>query len=186
MTGQVSDEFRYNGEIYALVGINGNGLYSPEDFGMKTRMATTACWRGYQMFYDCIDGKLILTTMLANAIEVKPVNGIKPKELESNFMFKHVYEDIGLKTRFTGTILLGKDFIQEMYVHMGFQSPESYMTVIELEIKNGDIIRETDLSAKMAERRNTEREKSSRPNSSDEDELRDWIEERFSQDYEPE
>ncbi|MFW9806137.1 MAG: hypothetical protein ACFFFK_05360 [Candidatus Thorarchaeota archaeon] len=186
MTGQISDEFRYNGEVYTLVGINGVGLYTPGDFGMKTSMASTACWRGYQMFYDCNDGKMVLATMLANAIEAKPVNGIKPKEPEDSFMFKHVYEDIGLKTRFTGTILLGKDFIQEMYVHMGFQSPESYMTVIELELKNGDIIRETDLSTKMAKRRNAGMEKRSHPDSSDEDEIRDWIEERFSQDYESE
>jgi hypothetical protein len=185
LTGQVSDEFRYNGEVFALVGINGEGLYMPADFGMKTTMATTACWRGYQMFYDCVDGELILDAMFANPTELIPVNGIEPQKPENSFMFEYVYENIGLKTKFSGTILLGKDFIQEMYVHMGFQSPESYMTVIELEIKNGDILRESELSAKMAERRNTGRNKPTQPDSFDDDEVRDWIEERFSQDYDP-
>jgi hypothetical protein len=39
LTGQVSDEFRYNGEVFSLVGINGKGLYTPADFGMATTMA---------------------------------------------------------------------------------------------------------------------------------------------------
>jgi hypothetical protein len=184
LTGQVSDEFRYNGEIFALVGINGAGLYTPADFGMRTTMASTACWRGYQMFYDCVDGKMILDTMFANPKEVKPINGKEPTKPKDSFIFNYVYEDLALKTKFTGTILLGKDFIDEMYVHMGFQSPESYRTVIELELKDGDIIKETDLSHAMAERRASGRDKPAQPQSMDDDDVRDWIEDRFSQDYE--
>ncbi|MFW9786933.1 MAG: hypothetical protein ACFFE2_11910 [Candidatus Thorarchaeota archaeon] len=183
MTGQVADEFRYNGEAYALVGISGEGLYTPADFGMTTRMASTACWRGYQMFYDCVDGELILDTMLANPEVPKPVNGIEPRKLENSFMFPLVYENLRLKTKFTGRILLGRDFIDEMYVHMGFQSAESFRTVIEIEIKDGEIIKETDLSQSMAERRLAGLNKPSQPPSMEEDELKGWIEERFSQDY---
>lgn len=184
LTGQISDEFRYNGEVFSLVGINGKGLYTPSDFGMRTTMASTACWRGYQMFYDCVDGKLILDAMNANPTEIKPVNGVQPKQPEDGWMFKHVYENLGLKTKFTGRILLGKDFIQEMYVHMGFQSPESYGTVIELEVKNGDVVKDTDLSSTMAERRLAGRNKPTLPPTEDDDDVRDWIEDRFSQDYE--
>ena len=85
---------------------------------------------------------------------------------------------------YTGGLLLAADFIEEMYVHMGFQSPESYRTVIELEIKDGDIIKETDLSHAIAERRATGRDKPAQPSSMDDDDVRDWIEDRFSQDYE--
>ena len=186
LTGQVSDEFRYNGEVFSLVGINGKGLYTPTDFGMTTTMASTACWRGYQMFYDCVDGKLILDTMFANPTELKPVNGIEPQKPKESWMFNHVYENLGLKTKFSGRILLGKDFIQEMYVHMGFQSPESYQIVIEIEVKDGDVVKETDLSSIMAERRLAGRNKPARPTTEDDDDVRDWIEDRFSQDYDPE
>lgn len=184
MTGQVSDEFRYNGEVFSLVGFNGECLYTPADFDMRTTMASTACWRGYQMFYDCVDGVLILDAMFANPKDAKPVNGIEPRKPENSFMFPYVYENLGLKTKFTGRILLGKDFIDEMYVHMGFQSAESYRTVIELEVKNGDIVKETDLSSTMAERRLTGRNKPARPQSMDDDDVKGWIENRFSQDYE--
>lgn len=186
MTGQVTDSFRYNGEEFSLVGINGRGLYTPADFGMRTRMASTACWRGYQMFYDCVNGEMILDTMLANPIEIKPVNGVKPRISKGSFFFECAYENIGLKTKFTGKILLGKDFIQEMYVHMGFQSPESYKTVIELEVKRGDVTKVTDLSTRMAERRLAGRSKPTAPSTMEDDDVSDWIEDRFSQDYEPE
>ena len=183
LTGQISDEFRYNGEVFSLVGINGKGLFTPGDFGMTTTMASTACWRTYQMFYDCVDGKLILDTMFANPKELKPVNGVDPVKPEQSRRFNYIYEDLKLKTKFTGRILLGKDFIQEMYVHMGFQSPESYQTVIEIEVKDGIIIKETDLSATMAERRLAGRNKPAQPSTDDDDDVRDWIEDRFSQDY---
>ena len=183
MTGQVSDEFRYNGEVYALVGISGEGLYTPADFGMTTRMASTACWRGYQMFYDCVDGELILEMMLANPKDPKPVNGVKPSKSEDSVMFSYVYENLKLKTKFTGRILLGKDFIEEMYVHMGFQSAESFRTVIELEVKDGDIVNETDLSQTMAEKRLDGRNKPTRPPTMEDNDVMSWIEDRFSQDY---
>ncbi len=186
LTGQVSDEFRYNGEVFALVGINGEGLYMPSDFGMRTTMASTACWRGYQMFYDCVDGKLILDTMFANPTEPKQVNGKDPQKQDENRRFNYVYENLGLKTKFTGRILLGKDFIQEMYVHMGFQSPESYQTVIEIEVKDGDIVKETDLSSTIAKRRQSGRNKPMQPSSHEDDDVRNWIEDRFSQDYDSE
>ena len=70
-----------------------------------------------------------------------------------------------------------------MYVHMGFQSAESFRIVIELEVKDGDIIKETDLSSTMAERRLAGRNKPTRPSTEDNDDVRDWIEDRFSQDY---
>ena len=185
VTGQVPDEFRYNGEVYSLVGINGEGLFTPADFGMTTRMASTACWRGYQMFYDCVGGQLILDGMLANPNEAKPVNGIEPREPEDSFMFPYVYENLKLKSKFTGKILLGKDFIDEMYVHMGFQSAESFRMVIELEVKDGDIINETNLSRTMAERRKSGLSKPAQPSTKNDNDVMDWIEDRFSQDYDP-
>ena len=69
MLGQVADGFRYNGVEFSLVGINGKGFYTRADFGLQTTMASTASWRGYQMFYHCLDGDLILDSMFANPIE---------------------------------------------------------------------------------------------------------------------
>ena len=57
------------------------------------------------------------------------VNGVTPTELgegDQMAFFNTFYEYLGLKTKFTGWLLLAKDFISEMYVHMGFQNPEAF------------------------------------------------------------
>ncbi|MFW9812221.1 MAG: hypothetical protein ACFFF9_07140 [Candidatus Thorarchaeota archaeon] len=184
MTGQISDEVRYNGETYSLIGVNGEGLPVPVDFGMETTMATTACWRGYQMFYACVDDEIFLDAMLANPIEVKPVNGVEPRKPKDGWGFKHFYEDIGLKIKFTGRILIGRDFIQEMYVHMGFQSAESYYDVLELHVEDGNIVNVINLREVMEQRRLQGRQKPSTPSSMEDSDIRSWIENRFSQEYE--
>ncbi|MFW9793459.1 MAG: hypothetical protein ACFFEE_04080 [Candidatus Thorarchaeota archaeon] len=183
MTGQIADQVRYNGEVYSLVGVNGEGLPVPADFGMKTTMASTACWRGYQMFYDCLNDELILDAMLANPDEVKPVNGVKPRNTKDSWGFNQLYENIGFKTKFTGHILVGRNFVQEMYVHMGFQSAESYRDVLELDVEDGNIVNVINLRDVMEQRRLQGRHKPTSPLSMEETDLYSWIEDRFSQDY---
>lgn len=182
MTGQIADEFRYNGESYDLVGIDGEGFFTPDDFGIKARAGSTACWRGYKMTYDCVNGELLLQEMQVSTASATPINGIEPKAGE--YGFSHIYENLRLKTNFSGKIRLGKDFISSMYVHMGFQSAESFETVIELEIANGNIIKETNLSSLMKQRREHGLEKPAQPTSMEDSDVRDWISDRFSQNYE--
>lgn len=191
MTGQIANQFKYEGEIYELVGIDGESLYSAEDFGITTQTASTACWRGYQTFYDCVNGELILDDLHVRTEDKITINGVVPeenKELaeDSWAFFNIIYENLSLKTKFTGGILLAKDFIREMYVHMGFQSPESFKTVIEIEVNDGDIIKITDMSARMEERRRLGREKPSRPPTLEDKDVGDWVKDRFSQDYKSE
>ncbi|TFF84334.1 hypothetical protein EU524_01190 [Candidatus Thorarchaeota archaeon] len=186
MTGQVSDEFRVEGNIYALVGVNGEGLYVPADFGMETFSSCTACWRGYVMQYDVKDDELLLVGMDLNTKNPVSINGVEPVEATESFM-KYRYVDIGLKTNFTGTILLGADFMSERYVHMGFQSAESYRKVIELVVENGDVLEIRDLSEEMEERRKSGMEEKPRePSSLGDGVLSTWIKDRFSLDYDSE
>jgi len=191
MTGQITDQCKYEGEIYELVGIDGESLYAAEDFGITTQMASTACWRGYQTFYDCVNGELILDSLQVRTKNKITINGVAPKETVDEDgkawgFFNYVYENLSLKTKFTGSILMAKDFIREMYVHMGFQSPESFKKVIEIKVKDGDIIKVTDISTRMEERRKQGREKPGRPPTIDDDDIENWIKDRFSQDYKSE
>ncbi len=47
------------------------------------------------------------------------------------------------------TTIPALDFIDSMYVHMGFQSPLSFEIVFELEFRQGELIYTLDLSNKM-------------------------------------
>lgn len=51
------------------------------------------------------------------------------------------YSDLNLKINFTGQIRLARDFIDEMYVHMGYQKPSSFKTVLDITLKDGELIR---------------------------------------------
>jgi len=178
----MADEFRYEGELYGLVGLDGEGLYTPESFGMQPFSTCTACWRGFIMYYDCVDHKLILDAMEVNVHEAGPINDVEPSVSKNYFKFR--YDPLQLKTHFTGTIMLGKDFISEMYVHMGFQRPMAFKTVIELHIDDGTITEVRDLSELMAERREKDPNRDARPRSHDDPDVTDWIEKTFSLDYE--
>ena len=191
MTGQITNRFKYEGEFYELVAYHGESLYTAEDFGIIPQMASTACWRGYQTFYDCVDGELILDSLHVRTEDKIAINGVVPiknEELDEDSwtFFNTIYENLSLKTKFTGSILLGKDFIREMYVHMGFQSPESFKTVIDIEVSNGDIIKITNMSARMEERRRLGLEKPSSPSTHEDKDVGDWVKDRFSQEYKSE
>ena len=185
MTGQISDSFLHKGKEYLIVGLNGDSLFDPLNYDLETIAASTACWRGYQAFYTVLDDNLILQTLFINLKEFKTINGISPSD--GIDFFKFSFPNINLKMKFTGTILLARDFIQEMYIHMGFQRPISFRTVIELRFEKGKLVNEKNLSQKMEERRRADYQKDGYPvDPNDDDEVRNWIGKSFSLDYETE
>ncbi|MFX0030164.1 MAG: hypothetical protein ACFE8B_13215, partial [Candidatus Hermodarchaeota archaeon] len=178
MTAQMPDEFIIEGESFSLVGLKGNGLYSPGDFGITPFSTCTACWRGYVMKYKFTKDQLILDEMLVNAKNPPEINGIEPQQGDN--LFKYYYKNLNLKTKFTGSVLLAKDFIQSMYVHMGFQRPIAFKTVVEIHIENGTIIDLKDLTRKIAEQRKIDQYKGARPQTDSEKDIKRWIEKTFS------
>ncbi len=181
MTGQISDSFLYKGEVYSLIGIKGNEPFTPLDYNIVPVSPHTACWRGFVLYYKLADNKLILQDMQLNAEEAKKINDVSPKVIENSLKFH--YQNINLHLKFTGKLLIAKDFIQEMYVHMGFQRASAFETVFELKFKNGIIISEIDLSEKFKKRRRKSPLKGAQPKSIEKDDLQEWIEGTFSRDY---
>ncbi|MFX0139011.1 MAG: hypothetical protein ACFFDN_35545 [Candidatus Hodarchaeota archaeon] len=181
ITGQIPDEFILNGESFSLVGLKGQGLFKPEDFGIIPYFTCTACWRGYVMRYIFTSSKLFLDGMRVNVEDPPKINGVKPEAGDS--LFKYDYSNLNLKTKFTGTILLAKDFIESMYVHMGFQRPIAFKTVVEIKIARGDIISLKDLSKKIEEYRSQDPYKGAQPQTDSQKDIEKWVQKMFSLDY---
>ena len=189
MTAQMADKFRYEGEEYQLVGIDGSELYTAQDLGLEPKVASTACWRGHVMTYDCIDNVLVLDEMLIRTDEASPINGVNPKDptyvvegVEYKLsMFSHMYEGLRLKTKFTGSLMLGNDFIKSMYVHMGYQRAIAFRKILEIDVENGTITSVRDLSDEMEKRRLEDRDKGARP--AQHESTEEWISDTFSQEY---
>jgi hypothetical protein len=149
MTGQIPDTCDYAGRRWDLAGYSGGALPSPLDFGMRVVSTNTGCWRGYILRLAVEDGRLLLSEMeVGHAPEgYLPVGGVTPEAGEYGAM---TYRGLRLPLSFSGQLLLCRDFIRERYIHMGFQAPQSYGSVVELDIADGRLSGETDRSAEMA------------------------------------
>ena len=70
-----------------------------------------------------------------------------------------------------------------MYVHMGFQRPIAFKTIIEIQIKNGDITSKEDLSKKMENKRTLNANEGASPRSDSKNDIKNWVEKTFSLEY---
>lgn len=194
MTAQISDIVVWQGEEYGLCGANGEGLFDPTSVGLNPVGMCTACWRGYVCHYRVADERLLLGTLAvshgdAESGEMVPgpaVHGIEPVEGEGWMdFFNCVYEGLDLPVAYTGGLLLGSGFIEELYVHMGFHPAWKFEKATELIFADGRIEEARDLTARMAEVREKLADGPLQPGSeTGPDELRKWIESTFNLYYE--
>lgn len=180
MTAQIPDEVLYKSRKYEIAGIAGSGLFDPADLGIKPDMMHTACYRGYYCTYKVRGGQLYLDqlTLRTEDMTYPDIAGVSPEQGEEWFCV--VYRGLGIPTPFTGKLRLATDFIRELYVHMGYQKPTSYSTVIDVTFSNGLVTGERDRSAEVAALRARAIEEHGRM-----DAIR-YIDYAFSLDIEPE
>ena len=93
-----------------------------------------------------------------------------------------VYENVNLPIDFTGGLLLGRDFIEELYVHMGFHPAWKYREVHELVFENGVLQSQKDCSQDLKQVRLNLAGKD-RPTSNSDDDVKRWIGDCFSLKY---
>jgi hypothetical protein len=184
MTGQIADSFLYEGEVYSLIGYTKGEPFTPVNYGILPKAPHTACWRGFVLYYKLDDNKLLLQDMQLHADDAGEINGVIPKESENSFKFH--YQDLNLVLNYSGKIKIAKDFIQEMYVHMGFQRASAFKTVLELDFKDGNLIQVNDLSDKMKKHRKKDPAKDAEPKSMKETDVKEWIKKTFSRKYKQE
>jgi hypothetical protein len=181
LTAQINDVFKFNGVEYVVVGIDGPELFDPVKEGFKPKTASTACWRGFYLTFEATDMYLYLNEMSIRQDEAKIFKGKKPTK--GDLFFTHKYENLKYKLPFTGRIIIAKDFIDSMYVHMGFQRALAYKTVIELVIKEGDILEVKDHSDMYEQRRNKDPNEGAEPKSPADEDISGWISDTFSRKF---
>lgn len=184
MTAQISDSVKFEGRAYSLAGVNGSGLFDPAALGLRAKALHTACWRGFYCTYAVRDHKLELDslTIRLDLPQPIPILGVQPKSRSE--YGESSYEDMRAPIAFTGGLLIGDDFIREMYVHMGFHPAYKYRLVHELIFEEGRLASATDQSEVMTKIRESLKGKPVRPGTSASDkEIEGWIESTFSLKY---
>ena len=151
MTAQIHDTFIFKREKYSLIGKKGDDLVSPEQFGMRPEMLSTCCYRGFYTTYELTKTGLYLRelTLREKDRNYLPINGVLPEKKEHTAS----YHNLSVQVPFSGKIRLAKDFIQELYIHMGYQKPTAFKTIYDVTLENGRVIELKDRSKEMEEKR---------------------------------
>jgi len=150
MTSQVNSKVIWNSDSYSLIGLSDGRLIEPEDFDMTAAPMHTGCYDGYYSTYEIQKEKLSLIKFTISESKgfYKKINGIKPIINKLNA----TYEDLSEPVLFTGKMRIAKDFIDELYIHMGFQKASSFKTVFDLTFENGLLKNVKDRSKEMIEK----------------------------------
>lgn len=151
MTAQISDKFFFKGDGYSLIGIDGRDLVSPEKYGMKPEKIHTACYRGFYATYELTDEALYLKelTLREKNGNYLPIGGVEPEKEN----YQATYHGLREVIPFTGKIRLAKDFIKEFYIHMGYQKPTAFKTVLDITLKDGQVVKIKDRSQEIEQKR---------------------------------
>lgn len=146
MTAQISDRMLIENEEYDIVATNKEIDFDPRDYGLVPIAPHTACWRGYYIIYEIKKKKFYLKDLnVHDGDENYPkINGTKAIEPEKGGF--GIYKNVDLPLNYTGKILVGTDFIEKYYIHMGYQMPHSYEKLLLITIKNDEVIDEKDIS----------------------------------------
>lgn len=206
MTAQVSDTMIYRGkDDYAIAALNNqHALFDPKDHGITPVGRCSACWRGYICTYTIEDGEFLLTDLAVWLDGTPPVlfgvtPRVKPKfasaeEWVASFKEEDAYdfffggdaryENMRHRIPYTGKLLLARDFIDELYVHMGFHPAWKFREVHEIVLRDGHVVSASDRSADMAEVRRGMLDRKLEPGAgASPAEIQRWIKECFNQEY---
>jgi hypothetical protein len=151
MTAQIPDKFIYKGQVYELVGIKGDGLVEPQQFCMLPEMIHTACYRGFYATYELTESTLFLheLTLREKNGNYLPIGGVEAEQEE----YQATYHNLNVIVPFNGKIRLAKDFIEELYIHMGYQKPTAFRTVLDITLQEGTVVAVNDRSKEMQQKR---------------------------------
>ena len=171
MTAQISDKVIYNNDNYVLIGKNASGLFTPYRFGIMPKMLSTACYRGYHCAYELKDDAMYLQELhiydptdqypTINGVAAEPIvdkvfsfcEDINNPEWKEVTRRERRYSDLKMPIQCTGKMRIAKDFIQDLYIHMGFQKASAFEHVLDITLFKGKIANVRDRSAEMKTKR---------------------------------
>ena len=182
MTAQITDRFEYKGKEYSLAALSAPIPFAPCQYGLEPHGYSTACYRGFWCEYKIAKGVLALDNfhMYNDEGRYPEFNGVSVSEPKNDWLGLHFYKGVNLLIPYSGKMLLGREFLEEYYIHMGYQRPYAYKELIELEFDAGKLQRTTDCSKIAARLRGEGAYEADRFNP----DIARYVNDSFSLDYE--
>jgi hypothetical protein len=161
MTGQISDQLIYQGRTFSIAGIDGMGLFDPKQHGFSPQWGSTACYRGYCCAYQVTEEILYLKQIIISLSPLEAIAGKHGKareflgvlpSIENTIVGRSaIYDELNYPLEFTGSLLVVADFINSLYIHLGFQPAYKYEEVYELIFDSGYLGQSINRCDEMAE-----------------------------------
>jgi len=166
MTAQRTDTFLFREEQYDVIRVGRDrsvpvnirmysyDVFSPKEFGLTPKQISTACRRGYYATYSAENDKLQLVNLTINdeTGSYPDINGVHAEIILSRP--ERIYSNIGVDLSFSGQLRLARDFIKEMYIHMGYQTAHCFHIVYDLTFEKGVLAQVLDRSQEVEAFRN--------------------------------
>lgn len=148
MTAQISDSCVYKNKRYEIIGIDGAGFFAPISLDMIPEMIHTACYRGYCSIYEFKKDHLYLQQLMIREKNgyYPAIGGVDPEKDE----YSANYHNLNMPVPFTGKLRLAKNFIKELYIHMGFQKASAFKKVFDFTLNKGLVAEVLDRSEEAA------------------------------------
>ncbi len=146
MTDQILDKLIYHEYECPIFGINGEGYFSPKNWGITTVSISTACYRGHYLRYACADDILLLNEMTICTIDdcYPEIAGVRPfVNFREEIWHARTYSGLKIGVPFTGGLVVGQDYGPPVGDNRGFPGYwSSYRTLCELIFSEGHLIKD--------------------------------------------
>jgi hypothetical protein len=194
MTAQIQDSFLFEPaqSPFAVVGVSGEDLFDPKGYGLNPVAMHTACYRGWYATYALRAGQLVLSKfavgldrkaqLLERRGRVVELAGVAPRK-DPGSPGEWLYDNLDLPLSYAGGLLVGRGFLRELYVHMGFHPAWKFSEVIELVFDRGQLVSQIDRSKEMADVRSRLKDTAPLGKQPSREEIQAWIEASFSLKY---
>ncbi|MGI6736493.1 MAG: hypothetical protein ACOX41_04170 [Anaerovoracaceae bacterium] len=161
MAAQITDDFIYEDKEYAIAASTGSLGFRPRDAGLHPVPLQHNVRRGYWCLYTVNGERLQLRDLFVHDSggEYPPINGREaapPPQLRDDpaMFFRqmgyHHYADLQLDLPYSGSILLGADFLHSYYHFRRPAAAWGYQTLLELTFADGRLTLAEDRSETAA------------------------------------
>jgi hypothetical protein len=165
LTAQIPNWVTYKGEKYSLIGLRGDWLPAPQDFGITPSVPHTACYRGYIAGFELNESGFFLQELTVwrscqgADVRFPPINSVLPRTGYADESGRKTpdnqaaYSGLCVPVPFTGTLRLASGFVEDFYIHQGFQKASAFETVLDVTLVEGRCVKIEDRSEEAAQRR---------------------------------
>jgi hypothetical protein len=170
MTAQIEDVVVLERRMYALIGVDGPGLFEPGQHGLQVHRTTTACRRGYVCEY-AMENEVLYLRALRLGLTQPPSRlfGAEVRMIGS----AATYSPIRVPLDFGGGLLLGARPDHDLGPCRATHPAWKYTEILELLLAYGRLVEVFDRSESVARHRAASRD------------CDKWIETAFDRRYPP-